>query len=173
MASGTAPRGGKHRKTLITIGVVVIGLFFAAWYALSYIRYDDERVAGKVPKATCRPFDPAEVTPAKTTLNVYNATKKNGLAASAAKQLAGRGFVIREVANVPGGKALPGVAEVRYGAKGSAQAKLVVGAVGKGATSVKDARADATVDLVIGAQWAPLKAAASPTGLPTCPSPTP
>lgn len=166
-------RRRQRRKALVTMGIVCAGLFFAVWYAMSYIRYDNDRVSGRQPSATCRPYDPSVVTPAKTSVNVYNGGKKDGLAASVAKLLAARGFVIREVANVPDGNPVTKVGEVRYGPKGTERAKLVLAAVGQGVRGVKDNRKDTSVDLVIGTKWVKLAPSASPTGLPMCPAPSP
>ncbi len=164
-------RQSQRRRALITLGVVALLLFWAVWFAWSYIREDSERVAARTPAPTCRPYDPRVITPAKTTLNVFNATSKDGLAAAASKQLAARGFIIAEVANDPTDRKVAGVAEVRYGPQGVEQAKLILAAV-KGSKAVKDARKEKVVDLVIGPKWVPLKPAAAPTGLPMCPPPT-
>ncbi len=154
---------------MITLGLIALALFWAVWFAWSYIRADNDRVASRTPAPTCRAVDPKEITPAKTTVNVYNGGGKDGLAASTSKQLAARGFVIANVANEPNKKTVAGIGEVRYGPQGEAQAKLVLG-VARGAKGVKDARKGATVDLVIGTKWVPLKPAPAATGLPACPA---
>ena len=138
----------RRRKSLITLGVILLGLFFAFWWAYSYYRASSEpnRPSGS---ATCRTLAPDEVTPAKVTLNVYNATKRNGLGSATSKLVAARGFVIGTVSNDPMKKAVAAPAEVRFGPAGEKSAALVVALV-PGAVPVKDTRADASVDLVIG-----------------------
>ena len=168
LGPAAAERQTQRRRALITLGLVALALFWAVWFAWSYIRADDDRVASKTPAPTCRAIDPKAITPAKTTVNVYNGGGKDGLAASTSKQLAARGFVIANVANGPNKKTIAGVGEVRYGPQGEAQAKLVLGVV-RGAKGVKDARKTAVVDLVIGTKWVPLKPAPAATGLPACP----
>ena len=70
----------QQRRATTTILVVLLLLFFAFWYAFSYYRDSTERSAASTPTATCRPYDPNVAAPANTTVNVYNATSKEGLA---------------------------------------------------------------------------------------------
>ena len=115
----------RKRRQLIVLGVVVLGLFFAFWYAWSYYQADNSARASRPPAATCAPYDPKAVTPANTRVNVYNASDRVGLAGSVARSLRERGFVIGKVANDPSSRKAPKVAEIRYGPKGEAQAKLL------------------------------------------------
>ena len=69
------------RRQLIILAVVVLGLFFAFWYAWSYYQAD----TSAWPPA--RPPRPAPRTtprrrPEDTTVNVYNASNREGLAGS-------------------------------------------------------------------------------------------
>ena len=169
--AGSSVRARRRRRTLIVLGTVLLGLFFAFWYALSY--YQAESTAGsRSPSPTCRPYDPDAVTPDKTTVNVYNATNRNGLAASVSKSLEARGFVIGKVANDPSKRKAPTVAEVRHGPGGEAQAKLLLSALPKGATAVADERKGATVDLALGAKFTTLPAVSTEGALPMCPAPS-
>lgn len=166
----------QHRKTTTTILVVLLMLFFAFWYAFSYYRSasdpdpDSGRSTGGTP--ACRPFDPKVATPANTTVNVYNATSRSGLAARTASQLRSRGFLIGKVANDPLGRKVAGPAEVRFGPAGSSRAQLVLPLGGKGTTQLPDKRTNAVVDLVVGATFTSLAAAPTATGTPMCPAPT-
>jgi LytR cell envelope-related transcriptional attenuator len=162
----------KRRRSLITLAVVVLGLFFAFWYALSYYRADTDVRSGSSPTATCTPFDPNVVTPAGTTVNVYNATSRNGLAGTTAKSLESRGFVIGKVANDPTKRKTPKVAEVRFGPAGEARAQLVQSTLQEGTALVKDKRKDETVDLALGTDFSGLVPAPTPTGPPMCPDPS-
>jgi hypothetical protein len=116
------------------------------------------------------------VPPRRVGVNVYNATDRQGLAASAATQLRARGFVVRRVANDPLNQTVEGVAEVRYGPKGGPYALTVMAQV-EGAVEVLDRRADSSVDLVLGSGYRGLRppgaAAAALTPKPTVtPRPT-
>jgi LytR cell envelope-related transcriptional attenuator len=94
---------------------------------------------------------PAEVlpTPAKVKVNVYNATATSGLASKTANELEGRGFRVGRVANDPVGKPIPGVAEIRFGAKGAQGAELLLLYV-PGAELVALDRKGRNVDLAMG-----------------------
>ena len=111
------------------------------------------------------------MTPQKTTVNVYNATNRNGLAASVSKGLEARGFVIGKVANDPSKRKAPPIAEVRHGPVGKVQAQLVLSALPKGATVVADKRKAAVVDVALGAKSH--AAVRDEDELPMCPAPSP
>lgn len=162
----------QQRRTTTTILVVILMLFFAFWYAYSYYRSSTGAAAPRSTGSACRPFDPRVATPANTTVNVYNATTKKGLAARTATELRRRGFTIGDVSNDPLKRKVAGAAEVRYGPAGKARAPLVVPLGGKGTTQVADKRKEATVDLVLGATFTSLAPAPSPTGKPMCASPS-
>lgn len=162
----------KRRRSLIVLGVVVLGLFFAFWYAWSYYQADNDARASRPPAASCAPFDPKVVTPENTRVNVYNASNRSGLAGSVSRGLRDRGFVIGKVANDPSPRAAPKVAEIRYGTKGTAQAKLLRTSLPKGTTLVKDRRKVATLDLALGAKFTALPPVPTTTALPMCPSPS-
>ena len=157
-------RRARRRRALITLVVVALMLFFAFWYAYSY--YQDSNTPRAAPSPTCTATSTAKV-PSQTTVNVYNATNRTGLAAKTAADVRKRGFKVSAVSNDPLQKDVAGAAEVRYGASGTASAKLVMALV-KGAKGVKDSRTDSSVDLVLGAKFAaltppPKTAAASAT----------
>ena len=162
----------RKRRQLIVLGVVVLGLFFAFWYAWSYYQADNSARASRPPAASCAPYDPNVVTPETTRVNVYNASDRVGLAGSVARSLRERGFVIAKVANDPSSRKAPKVAEIRYGAKGEAQAKLLRSTLPKGTTLVKDKRKVATVDLALGAKYTTLAPVPTTTAMPMCPAPS-
>ncbi len=113
--------------------------------------------------------------PRTVKVNVYNATKHRGLAKATSVELAARGFGIGSVANDPLNKLIIGTAEIRYGPKGAAAAKVVAAQVPT-PILVLDKRKDASVDFVIGERYsslntpavaqAQLTAKPSPTGSP-------
>jgi len=162
----------RRRRSLIVIGLVVLGLFFAFWYAWSYYQADSTARASRPPPATCAPVDPLAVTPEITTVNVYNASTRNGLAGSVSRSLADRGFVIGKVANDPSSRKAPKIAEIRYGPKGEAQAKLLRTSLPKGTVLVNDKRKVATVDLAVGPKYTTLAPVPTTTALPMCPAPS-
>lgn len=161
----------RRRRSLVVIGVVLLGLFFAFWYAWSYYQTDNSARATRQPPPTCAPYDPAVVTPENTRVNVYNASNRDGLAGSVSRSLAARGFVIGKVANDPSSRKAPTVAEIRYGSSGDARAKLLLTALPKDSKLHKDKRKGATVDLVLGAKFTTLVPVSTST-VPMCPAPT-
>jgi hypothetical protein len=161
----------RRRRSLITLGIVLLGLFFAFWYALSYYQSGDSAIGSANSGPTCTPYDPKAVTPPNTSVNVYNASTRNGLAASVSKSLAARGYVIGKVANDPSSRKAPTVAEIRYGSSGDARAKLLLTALPKDSKLHKDKRKGATVDLVLGAKFTTLVPVSTST-VPMCPAPT-
>ncbi|MFJ9456529.1 LytR C-terminal domain-containing protein [Kitasatospora sp. NPDC101447] len=115
--------------------------------------------------------------PTAVTVNIYNATTKAGLAGRTAEEFKKRGFVIGKVGNAPAelDKKVPGTAQVIAGPTG-AGAGTLVGSQIAGATVTADARADATVDFIIGDSYNALldeTQAAAALALATKPSPTP
>ena len=161
----------RRRRSLVVLAVVLLGLFFAFWYALSYYRADSTARAGP-PPATCSPYDPKAVTPESTKVNVYNASNRNGLAGSVSKSLAERGFVIGKVANDPSKRKAPTVAEIRHGKAGAAQAKLLRTSLPKGTTIVVDKRKGTGVDVALGAKFTNLAPVPTASALPMCPAPS-
>ena len=104
--------------------------------------------------------DPVPPVPAEVQVNVWNTTWHEGLAASAGADLAARGFVIVGTGNDPQNGFLPDdVAVIRYGPEGELAAKLLSEQV-TGVRLTEDARAGATVDLVLGNNYTTLRPAA-------------
>ncbi|MEO6018646.1 MAG: LytR C-terminal domain-containing protein [Knoellia sp.] len=162
----------QQRRTTSTILLVLLALFFAFWYAYSYYRDSTGTAAPRPQGAACTPFNPKAPAPGNTTVNVYNATSKNGLAGRIAAELRSRGFTVGDVANDPLGRTVAGPAEVRFGPTGKGHAQLLVALGGKGATQLADKRKTTTVDLVLGAKFTALAPTPTPTGLPICSSPS-
>ena len=165
-------RARRRRRSLITLAVVLLALFFAFWYAWSYYQADTTARASRPPAATCAPYDPDAVTPAVTRVNVYNASNRSGLAGSVSKALKERGFAVGKVANDPTDRKPPTVAEVRHGPSGVVQAKLVASAMPKGTKVVNDKRRGNVVDVAVGVKFTRLVPVPTTTGLPTCPAPS-
>ncbi|GAB3439785.1 hypothetical protein GCM10027517_13510 [Phycicoccus ginsengisoli] len=142
-------RRARRRRALITLGVVALMLFFAFWYAYSYFRADGQRTAAPRPSCPTAAAASTALKPADITLNVYNATTRDGLAKKTASEVRKRGFLVATVSNDPLQRTVRGPAEVRYGPTGKKGAPLVLALV-KGAKGVQDARNDSSVDLVLG-----------------------
>lgn len=168
----------RQRRALITLGVLVLGLFFAFWYGLSYYQADENARAARPPAPTCAPYVAPALTPDEVTVNVYNATTRPGLAGSTSKLLAERGYSVGTVANDPSNRPVPRIVELRYGPQGQAAAQLVLAAMPRGTTSVRDARKDTSVDVVLGSGYRTLRPQSSPAtdatagALPMCPAPS-
>lgn len=88
------------------------------------------------------------------TVNVYNATPRSGLAKKVSDELKKRGFKIGKVDNAPAlyDKKVKETA-VLVGGPQSEQSLRVLGAHLPGTRAARDARKDASVDLVIGAAF--------------------
>jgi LytR cell envelope-related transcriptional attenuator len=167
-------RRRQRRRALITIGVVLLGLFFAFWYALSYYQNDATSAQPRAATQTCRTPEPDEVTPDQVTILVLNATNRNGLAARTAKDLAARGFRISGAENDETGRKPPAIAEIRHGPDGTAQAQLVSSTLPKGVKLYNDKRKGTDIDVVLGRKYTELRPEPTPSAeaLPTCPSPS-
>jgi hypothetical protein len=116
---------------------------------------------------------PAEVLPrtSRVTINVYNGTKRQGLAGTTADALAARGFEVKEVANDPEGQKVVGVAEIRYGPKGAEGAKLLAYYL-PGAEMLPDDRSKKAVDVVIGREFTEIVGEAKVAASLASPSPS-
>lgn len=150
----------RQRRAATTL-VVVLGILAAAFYYASTYFRASEPTAG--PCMTVLPV--AELRPADISLNVYNATKQQGLARDVGAVVTSRGFKLKAVANDPLRKTIKGVAELRHGPDGLESAKVVQQHL-PGAVLVNDKRQGDTVDVVIGngfRKFGPVPPRATPT----------
>jgi LytR cell envelope-related transcriptional attenuator len=113
--------------------------------------------AAACPAGVARPAAVALPSPAEVTVNVYNASNRHGLAAATASLLKQRGFTIGKVTNDPLKENLTIAAQIRGGAVGSADMRVVAAEV-PGAQLQPDSRGDSSVDLVLGAGFTALSA---------------
>jgi len=139
---------------------------FVTFLLVGTVVYAASNVQGWVgdnkPEAVGNPICSAAVgkralAPRDVTLNVYNTTSHNGLAATVASSLERQGFLIATIDNDPLGKTIPSLGEIRHGPSGSAGA-VIAAAWLPGAVMVKDDRMDASVDLVLGNKFRTLRA---------------
>jgi hypothetical protein len=150
----------RQRRTTITLTAAAVLLLGTFAYAAAYYQGSVGDRSSTTPSASpsCQRGAPAQaLTPRAVTINVYNATNRQGLAASVAKSLRSQGFKVGKIANDPLSKAIGGVGEVRRGPTGAAGATLAAARL-SGAKVVADGRTDATVDLVLGNKFTALSA---------------
>jgi hypothetical protein len=128
-------------------------LVATAMYAATYVQGWVGTVAPKpTAKPACQPASARPVRPGDVTINVYNTTVREGLAASVARSLRRQGFKVGTVGNDPLGLSIRGVGEIRHGQAGAAGATLTTRRI-SGAKVVQDNRPDATVDVVLGSAF--------------------
>lgn len=137
----------RQRRSTVVVIVVLLALAAAFYYASSYF---SETAPKPVPCTTVAPE--VRLTPADVSLNVYNATKRGGLAGAAAKVATARGFKVKKISNDPKKAYIKQSAQIRYGPGGAASATVVQSRV-PGSVLVNDKRKDDSVDLVLGNQW--------------------
>jgi hypothetical protein len=153
---GRSRRGGRVVLAVLIVATVVAA--GAAWWWNSD-RGDKPTAA---PRPTCPPTQsaPPVVAARAVHLNVYNATKRRGLAGEVAKQLRKRGFVVAKIENDPTNRTVTGIAEVRANPSSGAAVRTV-GAQVASFVAVRDQRKDASVDLVLGAAFRTLRTPAA------------
>jgi hypothetical protein len=152
-------RARRQAITLIVVcGLLLVSFLFAAAY---YGGWFDKPKAAAAP-TPCRTAPTNTLKPSQVKVNVYNASKRNGLARKVAGEMKDRGFVVGTIANDPLRHTVTTTAEVRYGSKGKAGAQLVSSEI-PGSKVVVDKRKDASVDLVLGSSYVDLSASATAT----------
>ncbi len=168
-------RGGRGGHAGRNVFVLLLVVSAAAAGAVWFWNPDTETPVAARPKPSCPATQaaPAAVAARAVHLNVYNATKRRGLATEVAKELHKRGFVVGKVSNDPAKRKVTGVAEVRASTAGAAAARTV-GAQVASFVTVPDQRKDASVDLVLGAGFHTLRTtAAASAALKPTPAPRP
>lgn len=153
LSPGGARSYRRPRHIWRRLGAVVLVLALlgggtaAAWWYLVRENPDGATTTPCPTPSAASTLPPLRPTAVK--LNVYNATRRDGLAARVAAELRKRGFDIRDVANDPEGKRIRGTAELRHGADGVRSVQLVRAYVPK-AKAVADDRVGTVVDVVLG-----------------------
>jgi LytR cell envelope-related transcriptional attenuator len=189
MSTITPSRRRRSRPIWLTIVLVIVGmavLFGVGFGIATLLKGGDgslppEESIGDAAGVTTEPLPcetilvtPAEVLPrtARVAVNVFNSTQTAGLAGDTAETLKVRGFTINKVANDPGGKVLPGVGEIRFGAKGAAGAQLLTYYF-PGAVLVDDGRNGKRVDVSLGSGFVEIPTDAEVAAALAAPSPSP
>lgn len=100
--------------------------------------------------------------PVAVRVNVYNATDRQGLAATIAGELRAQGFSVAIVGNDPRHRTVKGHGEIRFGHAGALAAQTARTRLA-GAKLVRDHRPDATIDLVAGERFTHLRPPRTPS----------
>ncbi|WP_394251216.1 LytR C-terminal domain-containing protein [Arthrobacter pityocampae] len=156
--------------------VLLVGLVTAAvYFAVGITRGDISismgapETAAPEPTPTCPagPFDYQD--PSSVNVNVYNSTSMDGLATTAATQLRGRAFAVREVGNRPVGRT--GMTAIIVSGVAGRDNAFTLQRTIPDTIYVTDEREDRTVDVVVGSGYAgvipPERVDITPAGL-TC-----
>lgn len=157
----TLRRRHMHERQAVIFGVLLAGLAVSGLGAAAVYTgtvgvpflsrgFSTPPPAAGVTPPPCPPEGAAPVPYAQVTVNVYNGAKVPGLAAQTATALTARGFVVATTAN--SNERLPGTARLTFGAAGVAAAYTLAAQLDKPAL-VLDPRADATVDITVGAGY--------------------
>jgi len=149
----------RRRRRLIAGSVVGALILAAGIYGVVSLVAAPAPVpaAAACPARAVQPAAAALPSPVQVTVNVYNASAKRGAAAATATVLKQRGFTIGKVTNDPLKENLAVAAQVRGGAAGVADMRLVAAEV-TGAQLQPDSRGDTSVDLVLGSGFTALSA---------------
>lgn len=145
-------RGRLWRKIRHAVAISVLGAMLLlgigmAWAVLTG-RVTIPQPGGKQALAAACPTGTFDYLPATAvTVNVYNATGREGLAAQIADQLKTRAFTVKDVSNER--ITVDAAALVRGGSAGEAGAFTLQRNV-PGSIFLRDGRSDASVDLVLG-----------------------
>jgi hypothetical protein len=149
----TAPRRTRRPIPGLVFLLLLALAALAVWFNVlsDEERRDEERAAACSSAAAV----PTEVDPATFTVNVLNASDVAGEAGKVAETLRSRGFTIGLTENDRSGNEVTGVGEVRFGPGRDGLARYVALQM-PGAGERQDGRAEATVDVVIGPEFAGL-----------------
>jgi hypothetical protein len=173
-------RAVEVRHTLTFLGiftsVIAVGLVaYTFWLGMWAWPFGSAMAPGCVPGTPTPTAAPVK----QTSVRVYNATDRHGLALTVAHDLQKRGFVVPMWDNDPTASAMKSAAEVRYGPDGLLNARTVAAQVKGAAVLVLDAnREGPSVDLVLGRTFTALRSSveadkliALPTNVPAvCPA---
>ncbi len=140
-----------RRRAAITLsvlsGLLLVAFLIALSYNQGWIGGGSDPAPTNDAASGCTKVQPS--MPKDVVVNVYNATNRSGLARTVATAMSRQGFRTASVTNDPLQKTITGIGEVRFGPTGVEEATAVLLRV-PGARAVRDARADASVDMVLG-----------------------
>jgi hypothetical protein len=160
--TGLQPMGMRRRERPVWLTVILlivaISVVFGLGFGVATLIRGDSSPQTTSPTASPSPspcittmVTPAQELPIKddVVLNIYNSTKKKGLAAQVALDFKREGFRINKIENDPRDARIQGVAEIRFGPNAADAAKLVEYYLA-GATMVELNRASDRVDVAVG-----------------------
>jgi hypothetical protein len=176
-----ARRRAAHRRRLQQRQTVIFGVLITLLVAVALVA--GAMWTGVLPSPVARPFSTPEATDAaeavpcpppdampvpfgEIAVNVYNGTRRAGLAATTGSQLAQFGVVVSSQANYPGGS-YGGVAQVVAGPLGIPSAYTISALIPESVVTYEGSRSDATVDVVLGEAF---ESVLSPDASPVNPS---
>lgn len=154
--------------------IVLLGLLaLAAYFDKISLPFGSGRPE---PLPTCPSAAPTVQALEDTSVHVFNASTRNGLALSVARELQKRGFVVASApANDPQKTQMTAMAVIRHGPNGGLAATTVATVVAGEVKLVQDERTGPDVDLVLGQSFElapPPSASPSPSPGAAAPSPT-
>ncbi|MFQ1003782.1 LytR C-terminal domain-containing protein [Modestobacter sp. SSW1-42] len=159
VASEPGVRRAAPRRTRRPIPALVFLLLLAlAALAVWFNVLGDEKARDEERAAACSSAVaavPTAVDPATVTVNVLNASDVAGRAAEVAETLRSRSFQVGRTENDRADNEVTGVGEVRYGPGKEGLARFVALQL-PGATLRQDTRADASIDIALGPDFAAL-----------------
>lgn len=150
-------RRRRRRRSAIIVTLVAVILVGGFGYAVAYVKgwVAHPTLVGQSCKNV--PISKSGIpTPGSVTVNVYNATGRQGVASATATILRARGFHVGSITNDPLREKVTGVAQIRYGSAGAAAAKGLLSKEVHGARLVLDGRLGGSVDVVIGKKFTTL-----------------
>jgi hypothetical protein len=174
-------RDRRHTRNFLIVLTTTVGVGLVAytfWLGAWAWPFGSGRQPGCLPGTPTPTAAPVK----QTSVRVYNATDRRGLALNVAKDLQKRGFLVPTWDNETGSAKLKAPAEVRYGPDGLLNARTVAAQVtGKALLVLEAHREGPTVDLVLGRAFSKLRSPAEaakliamPTDVPDiCPSGAP
>jgi hypothetical protein len=137
----------RHRLRQVMLFVTVPGVLLGT--ASMTAAYSAGWMTSPRPTPACRPVVAPAPPRASFTVNVMNATGRDGVAAQVASGLAKRRFRVGGISNAPETWYITQPAVVRHGPQGLDQALLTAAQI-PGATLFADSRTGTSVDVVIG-----------------------
>jgi hypothetical protein len=137
----------KHRVRQVMLFVTIPGVLLGT--ASMTAAYSAGWMTPPEPKPVCSPVVVPAPARGSFTLNVMNATGRDGVAAQVAAGLVKRKFAVRGISNAPESWYVTQSAVVHHGPNGLDQALLVASQI-PGAKLFEDSRRSTSVDVVVG-----------------------
>lgn len=159
-------RRRRRRQTFIFFAALVLTLCLGGYASAVALGAAQWPWTPAPPVIACPTGSVTPLAPAKVTVNVLNATDRQGLATRISTQLQAesRGFSLGSVGNDTSDGTVSGTAQIRTGTRGIPAAKAVQTQVAR-SVIVLDRRDDDSVDLVLGTDFTKLRPAAAASKL--------